>query len=327
MLRIHFTLKDLARVTISPHPDPLWEIVLSGFRLHEPRSVKHRPWLLALRSMSRPDTAAVKAGSAVLDVLAPLGPYFPDFLTPPGGRRDLDAGLDAVHSTPRRELRRQLSRLAERRPLPAWVTTLSTADPAAMTRLVRTLRAYHNVAIAPCAELIEQSVAADHAHRTHRLLNGGLDGLLASLRPVIRWSPPRLEVDYGVDRDLHLNGRGLQLVPSYFCRGQPLSLADPDLPPVLVYPIAQQFALSPDNRQPESLDKLVGATRGSVLRTIGAGVTTTQLARRVNASLAVVSRHADVLRNAGLVRRERDGAAVLHTLTALGRALVEAEQR
>jgi DNA-binding transcriptional ArsR family regulator len=158
------------------------------------------------------------------------------------------------------------------------------------------------------------------------MVTGGLDGLLASMRPLMRWRPPVLEVDYNIDRDLHLRGRGLRFVPSYFCSRVPVSLADPELPPVLVYPIAQQFTWRPLVRPSGSLDKLVGPTRAAVLRAIGTGATTTQLARRLEASLASVSRHAGVLRDAGLVRSDRDGAAVLHSLTSLGTALRDAEQ-
>ncbi|OLF15957.1 ArsR/SmtB family transcription factor [Actinophytocola xanthii] len=327
MLRIHFTAEDLTRTTVSPSPDPLWEILLSGFRLRErQRTVIHRPWARALRSIPQARTASVRAGYTVLDVLAPMGPYFPDFLTPPEGRQGLAAGLDSLRGTSRRELYRQLERLGTRRPLPGWVRPLAEGDQDALSRLAGTLRAYHEAAVAPFAELIEQSIAADHALRVHSLVNGGVDGLLASMRPVMRWRPPVLEVDYGVDRELHLGGRGLRFVPSYFCHRVPVSLADPDLPPVLVYPIAQQFAWSTVERRPGALDKLLGPTRGAVLRGIGAGATTTELGRRLTISLASVSRHTAVLREAGLVRSDRDGAAVLHAVTPLGRTLLDADR-
>ncbi|MFF4273396.1 hypothetical protein [Streptomyces sp. NPDC001536] len=58
------------------------------------------------------------------------------------------------------------------------------------------------------------------------------------LAPSIRWRPPVLELGkYPTECDIHLNGRGLLLIPSYFCRNTPVSLADPDLPPVLLYPL------------------------------------------------------------------------------------------
>jgi DNA-binding transcriptional ArsR family regulator len=326
MLRVHFTAEDLARTTVAADPDPLWEIVLSRFRLHDRhRPVTYRSWVRALGTTERARTAHVQAGSAVLGVLAPRGPYFPDFLTPADGRAGLAAGLDALCRTPRRELRAQLERLAGRGDLPGWAVPLAHGDPPALTRLAETLRSYHEVAIAPFTELVE-SVAADHAHRVHSLVTGGVDGLLAGMRPFMRWRPPVLEIDYDVDRDLYLAGRGIRFIPSYFCDRTPVSLADPDLPPVLVYPIAQQFRWNHATRRHQSLDNLVGSTRSAVLRSINAGATTTQLARRLDTSLASVSRHAAVLRDAGLVDSHRHGSAVLHSLTPLGVSLLDNER-
>jgi hypothetical protein len=38
-------------------------------------------------------------------------------------------------------------------------------------------------------------------------------------------------------RDLYLDGRGIELQPSAFCRQVPTKLRDPGLTPILVYPI------------------------------------------------------------------------------------------
>lgn len=158
--------------------------------------------------------------------------------------------------------------------------------------------------------------------RGRALLDGGTEELLASLPRMLRWRAPVLESDYPVDRDLYLDGRGLLLQPSYFCRGTPVVLRDPALPPVLVYPITHCEA--PTVREPggSSLAKLVGTTRSAVLHAIGDGGTTSELARRAGVSLASASQHAGVLREAGLVATLRHGNAVLHTLTPLGAALL-----
>ncbi len=74
--------------------------------------------------------------------------------------------------------------------------------------------------------------------RTARLLAQA--ALLEGLRPFAHWNPPYLDVDYPVDRELRLEGRGLMLVPSYFCWRRPMALADPGLDPVLVYPVKKQ---------------------------------------------------------------------------------------
>ncbi len=63
-----------------------------------------------------------------------------------------------------------------------------------------------------------------------------------------------LEVSYAVDRDLHLEGRGLRLVPSYLCRGTPTAFADPALPPTIVYPVDQpEYAGTTANGGPSVL--------------------------------------------------------------------------
>ncbi|MEO3973328.1 winged helix-turn-helix domain-containing protein [Streptomyces sp. CAU 1734] len=196
-----------------------------------------------------------------------------------------------------------------------------------LARLVSVLRSYHRAAIEPYWAHIQARVEADRAMRGRALLDGGAAELLGSLPPVMRWRAPVLESEYPVDRDLRLDGRGLLLQPSFFCRGTPVVYRDPSLPPVLVYPAAahtpdpafgeaQGAALAP------SLGRLVGHTRSAVLQAIRYGCTTSELARRAGVSLASASQHAAVLREAGLILTLRHGNAVLHTLTPLGAALL-----
>lgn len=73
------------------------------------------------------------------------------------------------------------------------------------------------------------------------------------------------------------------------------------------------------------LGPLLGRTRAAVLAGVRDPATTTALAERVGVSLAAASQHATVLRNAGLVHTTRIGIAVLHSLTPLGRALLDGE--
>ncbi|MET9484991.1 winged helix-turn-helix domain-containing protein [Streptomyces sp. NPDC006638] len=324
MLRIHFTGEDLARTTVAAGADPLWEVVLSRFRLQDRITpLVFQPWLRQVRADPVLRTG-MRAGSQWLTRLAPLGPYFPDFLTPPEACDGLDAGLEALQSTPRRRLRSELQRLDRHRPLPDWARPLADGDPASLGRLAEALRTYHRAAITPHHRLIQAVVDADRARRARSFLDGGVHGVLADLRPVMRWHPPVLEVDYGVSQDLYLRGRGLRLIPSFFCHRAPVALADPDLTPVLIYPIDQTarwaVAAGADDRP---LKALMGSTRTAVLHAVGDGVTTTQLALRLNTSLASASRHAGVLRNAGLVSSQRHGSAVLHSLTGLGTALLD----
>jgi hypothetical protein len=325
MLRIHFTADDLARTVVAAESDPLWEVLFSDFRLRErDPPLAFRPWLRAVAA-DRSRLAAARDGSRALRALAPIGPYFPDFLTPPAASCGLAEGLEELRATPRRELRGQLARLARTHRLPTWTRPLADGDKAAVVGLADALRGYHEAVIAPHRTVVGGPVAADHAHRMSALTNHGLEGLFASMRPLLRWRPPVLEVEYANDRDLRLDGRGLRLVPSYFCQRVPVALVDSALPPTLVYPIATPFRWEHPARsaRARSLEALLGGTRSAVLRAARRGATTSQLARRVGTSVSSVSRHAAVLRDAGLFTSHRQDQAVFHALTPLGAALVE----
>jgi DNA-binding transcriptional ArsR family regulator len=147
---------------------------------------------------------------------------------------------------------------------------------------------------------------------------------------VIRWRPPVLEADYPAraaqnSREIHLRGRGLTLIPSYFCRTTPVALVNQVLPPVLVYP-ARRWSPPPATVH-DSLVELLGRTRAETLRCIVAtpGCTTTELARRTGASLANASKHAQVLRQAGLITSTRQANLMLHQATPLGTDLIRAQ--
>jgi DNA-binding transcriptional ArsR family regulator len=320
VLRIHFTSEDLARTTVAGAADPLWEIVLSVIRLRErDRPPGFQPWARTVR-----DGVRGSAGVRLLSALAPRARYFPDFLTPHEAAEGLPAGLDAVAATSSARLTAELRRLNALTPLPGVVAPLVRGERGALARLVSALREHDALAIAPCRDLVAQSVAADRARRAGDLLSGGVPGLLDGLRPHARWTPPVLEVDYCEDRDLHLAGRGVVLVPSYFCRGNPVTLADPWRKPVLVYPIRDDdrwSRLAPGDHRP--LRALIGPNRTATLLALRAPGTTTELAGRVGTSPASISRHTCVLREAGLIRSTRRGGSVVHSLTRLGLTLLD----
>jgi DNA-binding transcriptional ArsR family regulator len=328
VLRIHFTADDLALTRLRTTANALWEVTLSHFRLHDRATPAYlRPWLQRLRN--DPDRAArIRPAAQILAGLAPRGPYFPDFLTPAEAGEGLEAGLDVVASTPRQRLEHEVGLLIEcsrrrRRRVPGWLRTFATGET--LRGLAVVLHEYYEHAITPHQELIQASIDADVAQRARALLTGGLQGLFHSFAPVMRWAPPVLEIQYAVDKDLHLNGRGLVLVPSFFCRGLPVSYADPDLTPTVIYPIATQhrWATIMSASGQNTLAKLLGTTRAAVLTAVTNGASTTGLARTLSTSPASISRHTTVLREAGLLTAHRDGPAILHTHTPLGRQLLD----
>ncbi|MFD9906255.1 ArsR/SmtB family transcription factor [Streptomyces sp. NPDC059063] len=328
MLRIYFTTEDIARLRVAAAPDPLWEIT-NSFQILITRA---NP--LVFGEWRRLVRARLPVVSGLLAALLPPRGYSPDFLTPDlGGRLDLESAVDTVLSTPRSALHSDLTRLAGSRgraqPLPDEIRALAEGDPVALRRLSAALHAYHRHALAPYWAHIRAQVDADRAVRTRAVLAGGADGLLASFRPVLRWQPPVLETDYPVDRGLRLGGRGLLLQPSFFCDRRPVTLASPELTPVLVYPIQHTLGWDrqrgPAQRDTEltELSALIGRTRAAILQDVVTGRTTGELAQRFLISGPAASYHTAVLRRAGLLLSMRRSKHVLHTITPEGLALLD----
>ncbi|MFF3966375.1 ArsR/SmtB family transcription factor [Streptomyces griseorubiginosus] len=327
MLRVHFTPDDVARVRVAAGPDPLWEIVNSFQGLFQGGdAVSFGLW----RQLVRPCLGG--PGDRLLAGLLPGRGYFPDFLTPaPSGGRELAAGLDTVLGTSTAVLRRDLALLAasphRRRPLPDRARSLADGESEALRRLGSALHGYHGRAIAPFWPQICAQVDADRAARARAALAGGADGLLASFAPVLRWRWPVLEADYPVDREVHLHGRGVVLQPSFFCTRTPITLAFPaaDWTPVLVYPVEHTpHWVSSGSRRGTELGALLGRTRAAILEDVVTGRTTGELAARFGISGAAASQHTAVLRRAGLLLSVRRSRYVLHTITQVGIALLEA---
>ncbi|WP_410820352.1 ArsR/SmtB family transcription factor [Micromonospora sp. 050-3] len=330
MLKIHFSGEDILRTRVAPAADPVWELVLS---LHVLRGRSRDPltanWRRSVARDLRQDSSSEQL--RMLFALNPPRGYFPDFLTPYASVGGFEAGLDAVRSTPTELLHRDLSVLAAENQLPSSAAALARGEVSALHHLADSMEQYRSLAISPYWSRIQAAVAADRARRARALLDGGVEGLLTSLRPAMRWESGVLEVrSYPHSRELHLDGRGLLLVPSFFCAATPVALLDPALPPVLVYPVDRLGALvsadagAAPGAARESLAALLGRTRAAVLQASDEGCTTGEVARQLNISPAAASQHATVLRNAGLLVSHRERNSVLHTLTPLGRAMLDA---
>lgn len=325
MLRIHFTGTDMDNVRLARRPDPLWEIVCSLCRLQTREgALAFDPWRRAVGGLVRQGGAA-RVAASTLRTLVPRAAYFPDFLTPPveDGTGDLRAGIDRVLATPRRRLRHELALLSASGGRPWGGTELARGDVTVLNALGGNLSTYHREFIAPVWNRIGAATAADAAMRTRVLAEGGMRALWNSLRPMAVWEPPVLTVDYPVEQELHLHGRGLLLVPSYFCWRRPITLADDQLRPVLIYPVDKTPA--PPAASVASLSRLLGPTRAALLSEAAAltCATTSELACATGMSLPSVSQQLAVLRDGGLVVSRRDGKRVLHTATPLGHQLLD----
>jgi DNA-binding transcriptional ArsR family regulator len=318
LLKIHFTAEDVAKVRVLDRPDPMWETVLS---LHLLQSDVGTETFGRWRNRTR---KRLTRFTGLLATLAPPKGYTADFLTPQVGLGDLDTSLELLLSTPRQRLREDVGELAGERPLPSWTSALAQGDREMLGHLEKAVRLHRTTALQPDWHTIDAAVRADSQARGRVMLSGGVDRLLSTLHRSVSWQAPVLEVAYPIDQDLYLDGRGLILLPSFFCWQTPITVKDPTMTPVLVYPVERHLGWD-SPAQKRSLSNLLGRTRASVLTAIGDSphLTTKELASLLGISPAGASQHATVLREAGLITTRREGGAALHTLATAGFALLD----
>jgi DNA-binding transcriptional ArsR family regulator len=325
VLRIHFTADDLSRVRIMPEPDPLWEVLLSLHLLQTSQG------MLLFDGWRRRARATVQPSVHILTRLARSKGYSPDFLTPAPGSASLDEGLEILQSTARVRLRADMAMLAEETTLPTWAASVADGSADAMRQVASSIRDYYSDALQPYWPAIRAHIRADRNKRAEMAVDGGVEALLSGLSPTVSWKSPVLEVTYPVEDDLYLQGRGLTLIPSFFCWQNPITLADNSGQPVLVYPVERTLDWNAagdeptDTPRPGSLVALLGRTRAAVLRTIAdsPSLNTSELARMTGISVAGASQHTTVLREAGLVVTRRHQGSALHKLSTRGATLLD----
>ncbi|TCO64878.1 regulatory ArsR family protein [Actinocrispum wychmicini] len=326
---MYFTSADIARTRVAPRPDPLWELILAIQMLRrQPGDLLFHTW----RDQAKDAMRSADFGARLRPLLAlvPRIGYFPDFLTPSDSLYGLAEGLDAIRFTPRPMLRNDIQCLARSRHLaylPPTAGPLAAGDPTTLVELTDTLQACYDLTVRPHHRGAHSALARDRQLRAEALADNGVDGLFASLHPWVSWSHGELRIPGHCDQEMFLDGRGLLLIPAYFCVGAPITLFDAALPPVLIYPAQHHLDTLPgrENTPRAALTALVGGTRAAILNAIGAHldpVTTTDLSRHLTISAASASEHTTVLRNAGLITSHREGNRMLHRPTSLGRELL-----
>jgi hypothetical protein len=261
LLRINFLPSDWERLRIVTKPDPMWEILLSLYMLGEASDEQvFGQWRRRVFSRITPETRML------LDLVPPQG-YSPDFLSPLVGGRDPEDGIAAVLNTPRQRIVEDLDRRFGGRPCPPWTAGLARKDAITMRALGRLIRTYFNTAVRPYWGYISQ-VAAD---RAASIRNTAPPPIAEIVR--LKDRPPRrrvtVELSYNCDQELHLGGRGLTLIPAFFCVNHPLTYRDSSLPPALLYPVGHEpisfllRAARGSGPAEDVLRRLLGSTRGS----------------------------------------------------------------
>jgi DNA-binding transcriptional ArsR family regulator len=294
MPRIHFTVKDLARTRLRMSLGPLAEAVFALGVLNRGGYPPYDRW--------RRDVTGRLHGLG-----GPIGQ-----LTAPGAKvRAPDDLLSLVDDTK-----------AEPDALRPLGLSRQEATVAALT--------LWRVAVAPYWNQIQGYLEADCDARGRIAMRRGVEGLLATLHPQVVWEPPVLHLPGAPGGDVHLGGTGLQLTPSIFLVDRPgvlLGSAGKEHHPVLLFASPPEPALAAalweDPADPSvALGALIGQTRAAALRELTAIRTTRQLADRLGITPAGASQHTGVLRQAGLITTRRMRNTALHTVTALGMALL-----
>ncbi|MFJ8390923.1 ArsR/SmtB family transcription factor [Streptomyces sp. NPDC094438] len=324
--RVHFTVEDLMRTRVA-QPSPLMELS-AAVRMVQSRShpIRFGAWRRAALADLDPKARMV------LDLIPPGG-WAPTFLSSAaiGSPHEL---LERARATPRSQIREDLAHVAEHQPLPSWAHHLAD-DSRLQRQLYDSLDHIYAVLLSPHWAHIVGEAAADHALRMRQLLTGGVEALLTSIDPRrIRWQVPVLEVAMlsGFDGDLHLDGRGLLLVPSVFGVDTPSLDIDAEPQPVVRYPVGHgqlsssptMFATPAQPTPPRPLASLMGKTRAAVLDAIvkHPSCSTKELAALTGMTSPSASEHATTLRAAGLIRTVRHRNTALHSPTTLGVTLL-----
>lgn len=325
MLRIVFSSEDMARIRVAENLDPMWEIILSLHQLgvRHSRTSPYRSWASLVRTMARERLAPIVSR---LYELAPPERYFPDFLTPAPTSDSLEAGIDAVLHVPKQRLRSEMARAKGVPRQSSWLSGIAAGEPRQLRWLASAFRTYDTYALAPYREQMAAQLDDHRRVVAQRIVRGGAEAMLTNLGKDVQWTPPVLTARYPADLTIDLGGRGLTLIPSFFCEGLPVTLANVELDPVLVYPINPPPQWMQPDEFVEGTDRhlaaLIGAPRAALLRALTRPLDTTRLAARTGLSLSSTSEHTAILRNSGLVRSTRKGRHVVHTLTPLGRRIL-----
>ncbi|MEU8075108.1 ArsR family transcriptional regulator [Catellatospora citrea] len=239
--------------------------------------------------------------------------WMPDFITvpPPGMETTIEQELTVVRATPADRVHADLARSADG-PLPAVLTGPDAADQVAAG-----LAAAWSTLLAADWPRRRAQLQRDVVQRAGQLAAYGWARALDGLGPHVRWLPDagQIQVNTWETPPYEVSGARLVLVPSSF--GASWLALDPPRAYAVIYP-ARGVGVNPDDRTPDSVDRLLGRSRASVLRALAEPAGTSQLAGLLGMALGAVGDHLAVLRGAGLVSRARAGRLVLYRRTALG---------
>jgi DNA-binding transcriptional ArsR family regulator len=214
-----------------------------------------------------------------------------------------------------------------------WLMGSDHAGPATEAearRLAAVAFGFCRAAVLPYWSRVRAQLEAERDVRGRMVITNGVETLLMALHPKAVWHSPVLEIASELDRDIELHGDGVLLAPSLFLADEQCVFLESERQtgmPALIFSVPADIgelvglAEEPDVGD-RALGALVGATRAAALRALSESGTTGELADRLGISLSGASKHATVLREAGLISTQRNRTTARHTLTPLGAALL-----
>lgn len=308
VLRLKLGPAELARVRFSDGISPIVEMALSTQIFRQRDALAFGPW----QSLMRRELGS--SAMALCDTVT-SGERFPEFLF--DITDELTDYLDRIDSLPDRQIAADVAHVVGTGAGTPFQARLAGGDRSARRELTDAITRYHRGFMRSWPALAE-AVDADLSDRARLLATGGWSAVFGSLHNQLRWRSPYLELGPGPDEEWDLAGYELRLVPSTFLWRRPYVLVEGGPAAYLVYPRRGAVLGGPSDRW-QRLADLVGPTRAMVLGMLRVPATTSELAARAGISLSSASEHAAVLRRAGLIRTRREGRAVSHRLTPLGR--------
>ncbi|NUR95911.1 MAG: winged helix-turn-helix transcriptional regulator [Kribbellaceae bacterium] len=322
MTVLRFTQADTLRCRFGA--SQLWETmsavrVLNGSRHRQ----LYADWITAKQEV------AAQLDLRGLKAVQPRVGYTPDFLTPPpkASRAKFATEIARVRSTPLESVRAELiqSRDDLKNPAAPEINKMLEDLSGTRERLADEIESAWEALVQPDWPLISRVLEDDIAYRGRQLTDGGLAGLFDDLHPTLAWEDDRLIATRYRSEDRDLSGQGLLLVPGVFAWPYLVIVVDPAYHPTLVYPARGAARLWSDApAPPDSLARLLGRTRATLLVALDPPATTSDLAAQYNLALATVAEHLSALHDAGLATRRRTGHEVHYRRTAVGQAVIDA---
>jgi hypothetical protein len=256
--------------------------------------------------------------------------YMPDFLTA-APRWDMTPAeeLDALRRAPLAGMRVDFGKMVQRSSGARQRALRGMQeDPAqARARIADAWAEVWDAALAPVWPQLERLVRADIAVRSRMIATDGIARMADALHPSVSWGEGAVRVELRLHSEqVDCHGSGLVLVPSVMSSWGCMVLTEPPAQPTLFYP-ARGVTAGWAREQADTvaaLGALLGPVRAGILLDAGIARTTTQVARDAGIAASTASHHLTVLRDAGFVASERDGARMLHLRTPLGEAVVGA---